>query len=305
MTIVSIEDIGKDLSLKNRLISAICSRHALSKEIQEPQRCSQFVFFSGEKVVKIFSDEDEHFFHNECLFLEALSGQLHCKTPELLERGMIENLHYLIMEKIPGVPLDTIWSKLKLAEKKSIIIQIARIMKEFHRLALDSFEGGPFKWHEFIDYQQNHVLEHHRRMGLEDSLIAEIPAILASLNSDFHDSANLVPLHTELMLDHFLIDESNLRIEGIIDFEPSMIGIREYEWPSAAIFICQGQKDLLKLLLREYGYENEVVNDELQRKLFIFLLLHRYSNLTWFKNLFPESGPMLHLTDLEKLWFSL
>jgi hygromycin-B 7''-O-kinase len=167
-------------------------------------------------------------------------------------------------------------------------------------LPVDFFAAAPFRWHPFIDSQKESLLERHRNWGLDPSWLSQIPEYMAGISLDVHGPAYMAPLHTELMQEHIFIEKrgNDWTLSGLIDFEPSMVGHREYEFCAVGLFITRGDRDLFRLFLSSYGYTDAELTPDLNRRIMIFLLLHRYGNLRRFLGLIP---PDLRFTTLPQL----
>jgi len=85
-----------------------------------------------------------------------------------------------------------------------------------------------------------------------------------------------VLLHTEIMSAHLLVH--NGRLTGLFDFEPAMHGAPEYEFAAVGPFLSQGNGDFLRAMLTAYGCTT--IDEQVQRRLLAYFLLHRYGTLT-------------------------
>lgn len=283
--------------LCQQLARDICQKHNLSGDCVRITEGSALVFALGDHtILKIFAPEDAEFFQTEAEFLIRLHEKLPIATPELVFSGWWEPYPYIIMERLQGIPLKQIWNTLLQAEKCDLMGQLGRAVRALHDLP-------PFHsldWHPFIDHQRQNLLVNHRNFGLAQEWLDQLVAYVDSLAIDFHDPAQMVPLHTELMQEHIFVQREGDRwkLSGLIDFEPSMIGHREYEFCAVGLFLTQGDKNLFQTFLAAYGY----AEFDVSRRIMIFLLLHRYCNLNWFFTFLPQ--PMTTLQQLEQFWFS-
>jgi hygromycin-B 7''-O-kinase len=117
------------------------------------------------------------------------------------------------------------------------------------------------------------------------------------------DDGQLALLHTEIMREHLLVErfEDGWHISGLFDFEPAMLGAREYDLAAVGIFLTCAEPGLLRAFLVAYGAE---IDDELPLRIMAYALLHRYSNLRWYLERLPVPD---HGGDLERLartWFT-
>jgi hygromycin-B 7''-O-kinase len=91
------------------------------------------------------------------------------------------------------------------------------------------------------------------------------------------------------------------RLTGLVDFEPSMIGGREYEFASVGIFFAAGDGELLRTALDEAGCPRDAA---LSRRLCGYALLHRYSHLGWYLERMPPRPGVDSFDALAAQWFA-
>jgi hygromycin-B 7''-O-kinase len=297
--ISTFDQLRNQPELAQKLAREICQQHQLSGACVRITEGTALVFALGDRaILKIFSPEDTEFFQTEAEFLSRIHGKLPISTPELIFSGWWESCPYIIMERLRGVPLKSIWDSLPQAEKIDLMDQLGRAVRALHDLTIEPFHS--LDWHGFIDQQRQNLIVNHRNFGLAQNWIDQLAGYVDSVNVDFHDPAQMVPLHTELMQEHIFVQRNGNRwmLAGLIDFEPSMIGHREYEFCAVGLFLTQGDKNLFRTFLAAYGY----TEFDVRRRIMIFLLLHRYCNLNWFFTLLPE--PMTTVDQLAQFWFS-
>ncbi len=302
------ENLRKDSDLGLRVAGAISRKHGLSCDCRVVTVRSQLVFSSADRhIIKVFAPEDADFHNAETVFLTHLYQRLPLPTPELTASGHWGNLPYIIMEKIRGIPLDRVWSELPPTEQRRVVEQLGEGVRALHSLPIEPFAAAPFKWDPFIDHQRKALLENHRGYGLDQAWIEQLHHYIDDCPLEPHNPDCLVPLHTELMQEHIFVRETRWRwtVSGFIDFEPSMVGHAEYEFCAAGLFLSRGDRDLFRLFMSSYGYDDSDLNDELSRRIMGFLLLHRYSNLKWFLTFLPPEAHLTRLGELERYWYGL
>lgn len=64
--------------------------------------------------------------------------QQYTKVPKIYDTGCIENYYYIIMEKLPGIMFQELFTTVSL---KEIVIQYAKLLKEFHTI---DYKGLPY-----------------------------------------------------------------------------------------------------------------------------------------------------------------
>jgi hygromycin-B 7''-O-kinase len=295
-----------DLSLE--LARSLCRLHHLSGDCSRIAEGSQLVFSTADgHVIKVFSPEDQGCFETEKVFLAQLDGRLPVATPRLDAAGTWGKYPYLVMEQLKGAALSEVWNTLSPDDRRGIVSELGNATRALHALPPALFEAVPFRWQPFIEGQQAGLLANQRSFGLEEQWLAQLDRYVGSASIDFHDPALMAPLHTELMRQHVLVRQDGNRwtISGLVDFEPSMVGHREYEFCAVGLFITAGDRDLLRLFLSSYGYDETALTQDLSRRIMVFTLLHRYGNLRKFLGLIPADLGLANLAQLEIYWFGV
>ncbi len=286
----------------------ICQEHGLPFNGERIEGGSRLLFATTDgKVVKIFPRNEGDFCQTEALFLAHLYRRLTISTPRLYAVGNCEGYPYLVMERLDGTPLNRLWPVLSQAERRDLVTQLGQATRALHSLPAAPFTETLLQWDSFIDSQQTNLLVNQRAFGLADSWLAQLPVYMDALPLDLHAAGQMVPLHTELMLEHLFVRREGgpWVLSGLIDFEPSMIGDREYEFCAVGLFITQGNPDLFRAFLSAYGYTASELMAELSGRIMRWLLLHRYGNLRRFLELLPEDCRFERLEQLERYWYGL
>ncbi|MFC1853978.1 phosphotransferase family protein [candidate division CSSED10-310 bacterium] len=280
----------------------ISQRHGISSTSLElfPSG-SVFVFALGEKyVLKLFPPLSPEFCQTEHAVLSILqSHRADLKTPRIHFTGDFEGWPYIVMSKLPGLPLQNIWPELSQAQRRDVVEQTAELVRILHQVPT---AHAHLPQSEFIEAQRGNCLNHHQHFELDPHWLKQIPEFLESVT--LHSSFDTPPvlLHTEIMRQHLLVDvtASQPKITGLIDFEPSMIGHFEYELASITLFVTGSDTHLFPIFLK--NYKAELLKDaELKRRILAYILLHRYSYLNWFLTLMP---PVNNFQDCLDRWFS-
>ena len=251
-------------------------------------------------VIKLFPHFCREHFENELVSLQTLAGQTPFTVPEIKESGDCETWSFIVMTRVPGVQLASVWPDADSAKKEILLENLGRANAALHQVATATPEETT-TWRAFMASQARNCVEHHRGKLSED-LLAQIPGYIAPA-LEVIEAAPVVFLHTELMLEHVFIDPDDLTIQSMIDFEPSIMGAIEYDFTGVPVFMTQGREQLLTAFLRGYGYRWRKPSAKL---LMTYLLLHRYSNIGWFLELLGDNRPkkVTHLEELEELWWS-
>lgn len=286
----------------------ICERHQLVRPCVRLNEGSQLVFSTADGwIIKVFAPEDSEFHQAERVFLAGLENQLPIATPAMRAHGVWHNLPYLVMSRLDGKPLNRVWASLDQAARLEIVAQLGRAVRALHQLSPSRFEGAPFDWTPFIDQQIAQTVERHRTFGLGTHWLDQLDDFMSTFTVEVHDPRQLVPLHTELMLEHVFVTQHDdqWKVCGLIDFEPAMIGHREYELAAVGLFITPGQPQLFRQFLRAYGGDETDLNAEFSRRVMQWMLLHRYGNLNRFMKMVPHHETFTELDQFVCYWFGV
>jgi hygromycin-B 7''-O-kinase len=268
-----IEDLAREILLKHQLPEA---------EFSLFSEGTNLVFdYAGYKVIKIYPPFHLEQFQSEVLVLKSLGGKLSVETPVIEYHGEIEGWPYLIMTKLGGTLLESLWDKLDHHNKTILIQEIGELIREVHSLPTTGLESIDCHWKQFISRQIEHCVQRHREKNLPDVLLQQIPDYISSIRESLLQIEKPVILTGEYTPMNFLVKQENdiWHISGLIDFGDAMLGHPEYDLLGPIAFLIQGDKSLLKVFLKSYGYSNEQITAALSHKLMSLLLLHRYSNL--------------------------
>lgn len=266
------EDLARAIILKHQLPEASLTLFSDGTNI---------VFSYGEKVIKIFPPFHQSQFESERLILKRLEGKLSIKTPTLEYEGELFAWPYLIMSKLEGTNLETLWEKMPHNNKVVILRELGALIQEVHALPTDGLETIDCHWPQFIEKQIANCVEQHRTKGLSRALLQQLPAYLGSSKEILPEFKKPVILTGEYTPMNFLVNQVNgiWHISGLIDFGDAMLGLAEYDLLGPGAFLIQGDKQLLRTFLIAYGYLPHELTTRLSHQLTALMLLHQYSNL--------------------------
>jgi len=283
-------------------LAEIARRHRLGGEPRRYAGGSLPVFAVGdEHVVKLFPPPFRYSRDNERDALAFLEGELPVATPALRAADELDGWPYLVMAQLPGRRMDEVWPSLARADHLRIAAELGDLIAAMHALpvGLGAAAFAQVVWEAFIDERRAQCAAHQAARGADPAWLARVPGFLASL--DLSDPRAAVFLHTEVMPDHLLVDGAG-RLSGLVDFEPSMVGAREYEFAAVGLFFARGDRDLLRAVIAPAGLAPD---ESLSLRLCGYALLHRYSNLAWYLALNPPAPGVETFEALAHQWFAL
>lgn len=255
------------------------------------QAGSRPVYATGDLVLKLYPPVAAWpDYRIEPQVLAAVAEQLPIATPRVHAAGAHDGWGYVLMSRLPGVPLDAIWDQVSAQDRDRLAGQLGETIAALHQLPPPAISGWqPADWPAFVAHQREHCASEQVALGLPALWADQIPAFLDAVTLP---SGPPVLLHTEVMREHLLASESHegrWQLSGLIDFEPAMRGEPEYEFVSVGVFTAGGDARFLARTLTSYGYHPDQLGPELRRRLLALGILHRYSNLSWWMERLP--GP--------------
>ncbi|MES5819959.1 aminoglycoside phosphotransferase family protein [Streptomyces sp. RG80] len=259
---------------------------------------SQPVYAVGDDhVLKLFPTAAAQDGVTEARVLSQLHGLLPVPTPRVDDSGPYENgWRYVLMSRLRGENLAQVWDRVPRPDRERLVTEIGEALAVLHSLDPAPLEDvlGPGDWGAFLDRQRANAVARQRGHGLPDAWLEQIPDYLAAVPLPRAPRRSL--LHTEVMRQHFLVDPDSLRLTGLFDFEPAMIGDAAYDFVGVGVFVTGADPHLLARLTTAYG--NTVDPDHA----LAYTLLHVYSNLPWYLRELraPAEGA---LTQLAHAWF--
>lgn len=297
-TEAEFEALKPDLAVWLPAIHEI-SRRAGLVGAPHPLQGSCVLYAVGDAVIKLFQPWDLALFSTETAVLRHLHGRLPVPTPRLLAEGLLEGWGWVAMSKLPGRALRGGWAELGQADREAIAAELGAAAAALHRLPLEGLAPLAMQWANFVPAQLAGCVARHRRQGVPESILAELPALLAGLRPP--EATAL--LHTELTSHNVLFESGpgGARLSGICDFEPAMLGAPEYDLVSIAVFVAQGDARVLRTALAAYGHRAEEIDHGLQRRLLAWTLLHRYSHVGFFLRQVPGTHDPASLDELADL----
>ncbi|OPL18628.1 MAG: hypothetical protein AVO35_04660 [Candidatus Aegiribacteria sp. MLS_C] len=293
----------KDEVSSHALASDIAGGHCFGHAGKRIPKGSNILYGLGSgSILKVFRREERDFRDNEALCLERLSGRLRVDVPELQATGEHDGYPYLIMRRMLGIPLDTVYDSMGIAERTLVAEAAGGLLKEMHSLPVSTLEGCVPEWSTFIGSQKDDLADNHAGYGLEHSRIAEVLEFVDDMEP-VEEYQELVVCHTEIMPDHMFIssDKGSPRLTGLIDFEPSMLAVPQYELCAVGLFLSGGDPDLYGSLIDSL----EPNYDHSPSTVMRMLLLHRYSNMNRFIGMLPEKLRDADLMTMAYFWFGI
>jgi hygromycin-B 7''-O-kinase len=271
----------RDDSVWRPALQVIGERHGFASASLHRAAVGSHVVMLGEReVVKLFAPPWPDDFAAEQPMLEHVAGRLPIATPQIVAEGELEGWPYLVMTRLAGEQLDTLWPKLPLAEQRRLLVRTGELAAALHALPLVEIGTDPATaWRDFVATRKRKLAEKHAADGLSAVWIEDIERTVAALPEIEVDEP--VCLHTDMHAGNMLVRSIGDRLElsGLFDFGDAMLGAREHELIAPAAFMAAVVPGGLRALLRGYGVAQPELDTELVHRLTAHLLLQRYCSL--------------------------
>lgn len=291
----------RDPAFATAAMSILAGLRLPAGEITFPEDGSSPVtLVGGQRAIKFFAPPFIDGFRMEksaLLFLRPF-GTL---APALEAEGTIDAWSYVVMRRLPGSSLKKLWPSLTERDRYEACFQVGQALRTIHELSVSDGEFEIVDWAKFMDAQSAACVKRQERLGLRSDLLRQVAPFLRSVQ--LQPSGPPSFLHTEVMRDHVFFDRpaGKLQFSGFIDFEPSMVGEREYDFGSAGLFLSSGDAEALKAFFEGYG-NVDAVNEGFRRRILAYALLHKYSNLKWYLEFMPDGAT---LEELAAKWWAI
>jgi hygromycin-B 7''-O-kinase len=281
-------------------MQAICREHGLDEtSLRRAPPGSHIVYWvESDRVIKLFAPLWAGDAATESLALQVLVNQGHFQVPRLLAQGELDGWPYLVLSRLPGVPLEAIWERLLPAEKEQVAAGLGRLMAALHRYPTGELQALRVDWPVFLSQQIETCLGRQAAAGATLSWLDQMAAFLADLPPLYEQGFAPVLLHADLSPEHLLCEHTpaGWQICGVIDFGDAMLGHPGYEFVAPG-FLLHGSRSLRRAMLLAYGFSPADLDESLSHRLMAYTLLHRFALLPEWLELVGKPPP----ADLDEL----
>ena len=258
-----MEELVKDI-LKNENINA-------SKIEKATTGFTNIVYFADEMVIKIAVDEDKK---------KKLSKEISIyqninlnNIPKYISSGEINGYLYLIISKISGKSLYSIWHFLDDENRENCIKQIAETIKNFNNQNAE-FLSNEYKIYDWEEYVLKELNENINKLNERE---INTTKIIDFINNNELFKVNKYGLvYNDSHFDNFIYDNGNI---SLIDFDRVIYASLDYE-----LLIFKTMCDNPSKFVSEND-ENNVFDEEFTKV------------YGWFRKYYDE---LFEFTDVEK-----
>lgn len=294
-SLAEYRQLYKKTEIWTPVMQAIAKREGFKPELLERVATgSAIVYACGEYIFKLFCPYWPEEFIREEIGLDYFCGRLAVPVPAIVARGQFETWNYLVLERLPGRALGSIFHDLKAPEQVDLMGQLGRLMSEMkglnqreplaEQLSAAQWPYVHMDWAEFVRERLRDFGAQQKTEGLSDAWLQPLQAFLQQ------NALSLVPpeppplLHCDLTEDHVMVElyQGRWQITGLIDFGDAMCAHPLYDFGAPLVFYAHGRPELRRALLSAYGYAASELNAELEGQLWLSLLLHRFCDIPYF-----------------------
>jgi hygromycin-B 7''-O-kinase len=223
--------------------------------------------------------------------LGHVAGRLSVATPEVAAEGELEGWSYLVLTRVPGTPLVDVWGRLAPEARARAARRAGEILAEHHALELPGAGVPAPPWPAFVAERAEQARARLAGGPRTRAWAEALPRFLAPLLPEL-GSAPAAFLNADVTEEHLLLaGDGSGEVIGLVDLADAMVGAREYDLVSFAVFLGR-RAELLGELLAGAGVGRGERGPALGRRLAAWALLHRYANDDALARLAGEGVPL-------------
>jgi len=277
-------------------LAMLADRHGLGAEhFVRVTEGTNVVFASDDLVLKLFPPHWAHLATAERAVLKRLGGRLPVQTPSVHADGSLERWSYLIMNRLRGKELHTVWPTLGQNEKTRLVGDLGELVAAVHNVPSADLPALDADWPTYVSSRLQGCVSRHREQGLASSWLHQIPALLGAANPLYPPDYAQVIVTGDIHDYHLMVEQPTAgigwRLCGLFDFDDARLGFREFDLAAAGLFLMSGQPVLLRTFLLAYGYSSAELNSTLSRRLLAYTLLHPYREMNWVLRTLVQGNP--------------
>lgn len=278
-----------------------------------PSGTNYKVFLSDNYVIR-FRDDNPELLLREANFLKRLNHQL---IPRVLWHGKIDELFFMVENRLPGQTMDLTWKSLSSSSKKDIVKQVVEFLKYQRTTTKENIysvkTGKKYKY--FLNYLTDGIeqkiidinkFEQAHKILRDLFLIINNPEIKNLFIAKMKNTL----VHGDLIIHNLLTDGKNLT--GVLDWELALFGDSDYDLfrlfyyqECARAYQEQGvdetfEADYMNKLITAILKSDFIEDRELFQKKYQFVYAIFYLNaLHWAAN---SNNPQKNIHELVVQW---
>lgn len=214
-------------------IRKIKKQFAISEEerfVVAPNGTHHKVFLSNSYVIR-FRDDSPKLLLREANFLKQLN---HILIPKILWFGEIDQLFFMIENRLPGQTINLVWKNLSTKNKKNIIRQVVEFL-QYQKIQTKNYVysvNTGKKYKGFLGYLTDGIkkkVTDIKKFKQTNEIIKDLLLIINNpeVKNLFTTQTKTVLVHGDLIIHNLLTDGKNLT--GVLDWELALWGDPDYD----------------------------------------------------------------------------
>lgn len=199
-------------------LERILKKHNITEKFSNAKKMDKEnrIFMSENYVVKLYYPKKYKYYFNEIQIYQGLLGKDY--LPKLYYFGEEENFKYIVISKLNGKSLFDSWNTLNQNEKKSVVVQIANILKDINNLQITHINFKSELEQLFLNTIDN--------LNYSKEFITRIKELYysKSINISNNELSNLI--HIDVHFYNFFINEGRVYA---YDFENTVLAPLDYQ----------------------------------------------------------------------------
>ncbi len=214
-------------------IKKIKKQLAISEEerfVAAPNGTHHKVFLSNNYVIR-FRDDNCKLLLREANFLKQLN---HALIPKILWFGEIDQLFFMVENRLTGKTINLVWKNLSVKNKKNIVKQVVEFLqyqKTQTKNYIYSAKTGK-KYKKILDYLTDNIRQKAatiKKLRQTNGIMKDLLLIINNpkVKNLFTTQTKVVLVHGDLIIHNLLTDGKNLT--GVLDWELALWGDPDYD----------------------------------------------------------------------------
>jgi hygromycin-B 7''-O-kinase len=212
----------------------------------------------------------------ECLRFLADAG---LPTAALVGWGAMGDWSYLLLSRLPGRPLDSVWIEIRRDEREGLAFLFGQLVARLQSLPLKGFNPARLDWDHFVT---SRISEWNQRLDvshLPARLRESAPEYLARANLA-DDSSSMAFLHGDLAPENVLVSKIDGRwaVTGVFDFGNALVGRAHFDLAAPTVLLAPGDRGILREFFGGYGWDGSE-RRAVRSRLMAYTLIHPRAHL--------------------------
>ena len=199
-------------------LDKILRTHNITEEFYNAKKMDKEnrIFMSENYVVKLYYPKKYKYYFNEIQIYKGLLGKDY--LPKLYYFGEEKDFKYIVISKLKCKSLFDSWNTLKQNEKKSVVIQIANILKDINGLETSKVN--------FKNELEQLFLTSINGLNFSEEFLSVLKELYYSKSSSLSNEELSNLIHVDIHFYNFFIDNGKVYA---YDFENTMLAPLDYQ----------------------------------------------------------------------------